>query len=426
MKEYKPSPQKPLWKIDRFEELSSEFCVKENQIVDFHVVCSVLPGRSWEMLRRLYGINPVVVPINSDSSFLVPQSKIEIATALDMNEDQFDGELLVARMAWDKWLRENSSPRKHIHKKEPKIKQKKPNPEAISIPVPQNIDPQNEDVSTPVLPQTYHSKKTSDIASTYNLPPLPPEKEALLKKYSFTNTIFNGASSLEDAIAERAWFIDRIDQTQKIFDEALVASLMRQAINNELILRRLDTKIFTEDVGSIKFEDLQKTKKSIEREYREQWSSINALCPWANELQRKVSLTGSFSDIILAVRDWYSDKNNERLNGLHTAYQIQILLRDAEQHPIRFRLGQEMAMLEAMHPDALWDKDWRRRLTPKMCKCLDEGFREGYSKVRELLGIQKPDLLSDDPIKGEYPPLFTPKEEPIEEEPTGKVEVKEN
>ncbi len=68
--EYSPEPGKPLWKVELFGQLSGDFNIEERQIPAFHQI-AVRHEKSWRVLRMLYGINPVLVPADTDTGWPV-------------------------------------------------------------------------------------------------------------------------------------------------------------------------------------------------------------------------------------------------------------------------------------------------------------------------------------------------------------------
>lgn len=391
--QYQPASGQPLWKVERFDWFSKDFGVVDNQLPQFHTLASRF-ARPWEIIRRIFGVNPIVVPLDTDAKYLSVESKLDVAADLGLDEGELNAELELVATAWRKFLR-NQKPAQEP----PKRKKSEPSTD---------VSKENDQ----------HKTRTEESV------PLPAlndsEKRNLLLHYGFSDATFGQIDrEASEAIAEREWFVARLEELRKLFDEPMVSSLARQALLNEMMLRRVDAKLCVTEVDSVRFAELQETKTRIEKQYQEQWAQIEELFPQAKHVGNKVSFAAVLSDLVQAVRDNQAKGENHRIDGLFTAYEIQVQLREAVQHNIRYRPGQVAAINEAM--SGLWDPNWTRKLTDFQCKQLDEGFKEGARRVRENAGVPLPDLEDDGP-RGEYPPLFTPKAEP--EEPTANVEVK--
>jgi hypothetical protein len=51
----------------------------------------------------------------------------------------------------------------------------------------------------------------------------------------------------------------------------------------------------------------------------------------------------------------------------------------------------------------LWDPNWRGEFAPGVLRKLDAAFKAGAMEVSQIEGEELTDLVSDDPVKGEYP-----------------------
>lgn len=127
------------------------------------------------------------------------------------------------------------------------------------------------------------------------------------------------------------------------------------------------------------------------------------------------------------VFDWLykSDRNNELVDGLFTAMEIQILLRASQQDPnVRYRPELSIAWNEAKR--CLWDAKFRSQFedpkkpgTYPYLGLLAAGFQGAVANFMEKTGLKLPDLESDGP-DGEFPKLFIPEhsdEPPADELP---------
>jgi hypothetical protein len=405
--EYSPEPGKPLWKVELFGPLSEEFNISECQMPAFHTIAARHP-KSWRVLRMLYGINPVLVPTDTDADYLKIWSRADVCARLKIAMDEVQTSLDVLLAAWSKAKKtlESFPP---VAEPPPPVKPKKP----TSTPVSKPPSPK-----APTLPAAKAVVPVAPLVPSL-LPPMSPEERETLDKYGFTQSIFEvDGREVSEAVAERTWFTQRLVEIQQLMDEPAVNSLARGSLMNELYLRRLDTKLATLGIDEKQFKTISETKERVAKEYREAWEQIKGIVPWANQVAHKHQFVGVFSDILEGYLRFKSDPKNNPLDGVFTALELQILMRESQQAEVRYRPGQVAAILESFQ--GLTDPNWQRTLPNGLLKQMDVGFREAARRVREETGIEVADLESDDPAKGEYPPLYIPKEE-IHEEPAQNI-----
>jgi hypothetical protein len=227
-----------------------------------------------------------------------------------------------------------------------------------------------------------------------------------LEKHGFTESIFlNPGQNNTDAGFERRWLLQKIDDYGRLLDEPMVSQTVRQAIVNEMLINRITRQMLTQNVVGEAFSELQSTKKTIEKTYQEQWAAVNEIVPWANQVGNKQTFAGTLSEIIDAVKEYQSIRSNKKVDGIHTALGVQILLQECVQHGARYRRGQVSAMSEALTTEALFDPNWKRFFTDYQCKQLDVGFKGAVDALRENSNMKLPDLEGEGP-NSEYPPLF--------------------
>lgn len=420
--EYPAPDSDEIWRVNRFDWLASEFRVEAGKLAAFHAIAAAQP-RPWQIIRLLYGVRPVLLPVGTDAEYLREWKRAEIAAHLGIPVPAIRDDLDYVKLVW----------RKHARKLARSV-------QAAEMAVVKESLTTEKETAPPVIraPRAPRKARVEKVGGdALNAPPpddfdeviLPPMEDAraqaLLTLFGFGDDIFaeSGRSEVE-AVAERDWFAGRLNDLRKMFEEPRVSTLARQAIINEMIIRRLDARLCRCVAGSGLFATIQETKQAVEAEYRIQWAKINDIFPWASEAASKVRVTGVLGDFVQGVQQYMADGDNRILDGVRTAFEIQVDMRESQQLEIRYRPGQAAAIREAI--DHLLDPEYKRLLPDYICRMMDEGFREGARRVREQLGLTVPDLEDDGP-KGEYPPLFDPnKADPKlagPEEPSENIEL---
>lgn len=416
--EYTPPGSTDVWKIEKFEWLANEFVVRRDQLALFHATACRFE-KPWRIVRMLYGINPVVMPIDCDADYMKVLSRFEIAVKLGLDADLLEDQLDIILQVWRTATRYDEP--KEIPAEEPKqaATPTAPVPVAKPQPPPQPKAAKPKAVTRKIKEATSGGAEVITKIAPIQLPELENAAHAeLLQRYGFADDTFGDSErDIQLAEAERQWFILRLIDLQKLFDEPAVATLARQALLSEVFMRRLDAKMCLEEVESAKFAHLQEIKNGIESQYAKTWDKITGIVPWATQVGNKIGFAGVLSDIVLGVREFMARVDNKIIDGIRTALEIQVEMRSSVQHEIRYRPGQTAALVEAKAN--LWDPDFERSIPDHICRMLDEGMREGAKRVREEAGIDLPDLEDDGP-KGEYPPLFVV---PEAEEPKENIPI---
>lgn len=237
----------------------------------------------------------------------------------------------------------------------------------------------------------------------------------VLNHFGFNRKIFEceGREDVTEKQEEIAWFCSRLKEIKRLFDEPMTKELARRAIIGEMLLRRIDCAMTREDVSGDTFSAMQKTKDNLEENYAAQWAQIDSIIPYASAVQSKQTFAGVISDLVNAVQRWEANHDMTLVDGIFTKYEVEILMRQAQQHEIRYRPS--LPMYWKAVQQNLWDADWKNTMPTRVLKLLDAGFKGAVAAVNEKGGIFLPDLESDG-SDGEYPqlgsgPIGMPKEE---------------
>jgi hypothetical protein len=241
---------------------------------------------------------------------------------------------------------------------------------------------------------------------------------ALLHRLGFSLQMFSlpGRSSEVEQV-EIAWFISRLEEWERLFLEPMVKTLVRQTLMNELQLRRIDDEMVLMTPTGDKYWKSQEKKSKLEAVYQRQLGDLEKLCPNFKATAAKVQIKGVFSEVVEAYLRYKRDRKNDVVDGLFTALELQCMMRDAEEHGVRYRPSISMMVIEARAH--LWDPKWAYKFPNELLALMDAGFREGFEKLQEKAGLKKVRLLDDGPA-GEYPPIFIP---PADAEPKEDREI---
>jgi hypothetical protein len=179
--------------------------------------------------------------------------------------------------------------------------------------------------------------------------------------------------------AEQGWFIGRVKEWSKMLAEPMAGPVARGALMNDLYQRRLDSEIAL--APSKDREKLYDRKQELAASYGEQVEKLQEMFP-EMKVAGRVSFRGTVSDLIVAHRDYYANADRRLVDKVSTAAEIEFQLRtSAQQRQPRYRFSLNVAIVEAIH--GLHDPDFRTQFKPGVLKMLDEGLRSGIEAVRE-------------------------------------------
>jgi hypothetical protein len=356
------------WCVKDFAALSSDIGILQKDLPAFHAFAQANP-QQWAIVRMRYGINPIIPRQGADPDMLRVFTLEEIATRLSLSAPTIaQGHLEVIAAAW----------RRKVEQEQPAV-----------APTPQ--PPANVVAPAPSL-------KIDAIDG------ITPDQSRLLAEFGFPPEIFDGLdrpTRIRDA--EVAWFGARVEELQKMFREPMAKSLARQALLNELFIRRFDDQLTRTPVASELYLLLSAGKQETEKIYQKQWEQLEEICPYIKGAIGKRTFAGVVSDLLDAWIAWKADGNNELIDGVFTNFEVQVQMRQSQQAEVKYRPGLVAAINEAK--EGIADPKWRRRIPHKILKMLDAGFLEAIKKMNEE-GELGPliDLESEHP-NAEYPDL---------------------
>lgn len=350
------------WRVSRFDLLEVEFeGITNDALAGFHEVQQRHP-RAWIILRRLFGIQPMV-PLAEDPENCRVWGRRELCENMGITPKQLGEEIGVARARWQRAVA--------------------PEPETELEPAP-GPDPE-------APPGELDFEGTNRLLARHGFP------EALFRT--------PGASD-EDVAAEMEWFAGRVRDFSKLLEHRLASSLARQTLLSELQLRRIETHMTQLHVGGKNYIEVLRAKDGLQKTYADQLAQIDKIAPWMGAVAGKMNFTGVVSDLVRSYQEYYARDSNRLIDGIFTATEVQVLLRrHTHMEQPRYRAGL-VAYLNAAR-ESLFDPRWRAMFSQGQLRKLDAAWADAHNRVAELDGEKPTDLESDDPAEGEYPPLFT-------------------
>jgi hypothetical protein len=346
-----------MWRCNRFDLLAVEIPMRPEHLPLFHSV-AVSKGRAWLIVRRLFGLQPVVPAANTELDDLRLWGREELRAALDLTRSQLQEELTAIRGTWQA------------------ITKTLPEPEPKAAPKEHREEFQFAD-------------------------------DELLARHGFSIRF--------ERMEEKAWFAGRVKDFEKVLNEKFAAGLARNALMSELRIHQLDDILNNPDknkTGNEAWRSNLKLRQELDENYQDQIKQIKELCPWAGAIAGKFTFQGVLSDITQAIQ-LYASRNETRLiDGIFTATEIQVECRRSTQAPEpRYRAGLVLYLNAARA--GLWDPNWKPAFENSALKRIDAGWKAAFAAASEDVSV--PDLEQEGP-RGEYSELTKPEGERLSNE----------
>jgi hypothetical protein len=327
----------------------------------FHDASARFP-RSWLVARRLFGVSPLIPPADAKPEDLVCWARSQVAAQLGSTEAQVKDELTALRGRW----KASTDPVKEL---------------AAGLAAPSAAEP-----SAP--PTEFFAEEK--LLEEFDFPEDMFEFEWEEKLGKEVRTV---GRTKDAQRRERNWFIKRLGEMQRMLREPRSAPLARQAIMNELWLRRYEAQMHR--LNPVSSEGVSMSKRIMETQsaMKEQLDELDDMFPELG-LASKVKFRAVISDFIAAVRDYYAKEDNRMINYLGTAPEISVLMRQNQQAPTPQYRG-DIALTAQEAAAGLFDPNFRSQLKASELKKYREGVTAGIMKVREDSGEPLIDLEDD-------------------------------
>lgn len=347
-----------MMRVGRFDLLEVEFSgIVDGDLPKFHEVISI-HTRGWMIVRRLFGICPVIPKRGTPEEDLRTWSREELTAALGITTANLKEEMDRLRGLWGG------------------TKQEK-------------------------LVAAQQHRPTGDEHSADEL----FEAERLVAQYQMGDLLTR---------EEVPWMASRLESSRTMLNHGQVGELMRMTLLTELDLRRIHTQMSRTSKQKIEetdpekrswlnteYERIFKTRSELMKVYQEQLERIDKIFPFMKQASGSMTMRGVFSDAVACHTEWYKNGDNQLADGIFSAAEIEILMRTSVQAPEpQYRAGQVVYLNQAKAH--LFDPTWRGEFAPRTLRRLDAGFTAAAVEISKSDGETLVDLLSDDPVKGEY------------------------
>lgn len=347
------------WRCGKFDSLVTELgepVLTLEGMVILHTTVSGL-DRSWKILRRLFGLMPVMPPSDYPMDDMRSWQRDELSGDLGIKRAQLDQELNGIRGLW-----------KSIAPK-------------VAVP------PANE-------PEKPFSGELA----------LEADKE-LMATHGLVVAFHAG---------ERELFLARVRDFEPVLREKTTAGLARGLLMSELHIMRTDrwlaenSKTYS---GGKEYRANLDQRTAQAKEYREQLQQLSKQAPWFSSVGGKHTFAGTLSDITAAMQAYYGNGDQELADGIFTLTEIEVECRRSVQAP-EPKYRADLVVYYGMAKAFLFDPKWQDRLERKPNGELAPSVRTFFKKIRaawkaeyisqeDKEGVVLPDLEGD----GEYAEL---------------------
>jgi hypothetical protein len=363
LKEFTPIGEPAAWRVERFDLLAVEFGLDDEKDLQQFVFLCQRYQRLWLLVRRLYGIAPVIPPTNVDLDDLRIHTRAEMEAAGYAVKAELDA----LRGFWLDYCRKAES---------------------------------TQDIVETVEGMARDIKKAEGKGKSGEGELALDDK--VLEEFGFSERLFEitvwdptakegrGANVPRPAAenkAERARFIAKIHEWRKMLEDSIGGPLARSAMMNEMTLRRLDAEIAVADPKQR--EPLYKQRDQETKAYQSTVEELQRMFP-EMAVAGRVSFRGVLSDLIVGHQDYYGNGDRKLMDKVFTATEIEWLLRAAVQVEARYRFSLNLAIIDCIN--GLYDPNFRSRLKPRVLKQLDAAAKAVLDAGRAASGEKLVDL----------------------------------
>ena len=359
-----PSP----WQVEKFDLLAVFFGFPGTDwkaaMARFHEYAEGESAREghhrWFYVRRLYGVAPLIPGAAAQADDLRVWSREELAAATGLKPEQLSEELTRLRVGWEAW---------------------------------QGNQEREQAAGSPPPPATGGRLQLGDeLLERFNFDKTMFDVEVYVRLDDGTGEFGYRRRPAAKTRAEMDWFLAKLarPEWQKMLEEPMAGSLARQALVNELYLRRFDAEMLTMMPNSPRWKELATSRGQIEKTYQSQMGELQEKFPEL-AVAGRVSFRAVIGDLNLAHRQYYGAKDRRLWDKVHTAAELVFLTRTSAQQPVpRYRMGWAVAVVEAMH--GLYDPNFRSQLKRSDLRKLDRGFQRGVEEAKREMGEKEVDL----------------------------------
>lgn len=310
-------------------------------------------SRLWRVARRLYGLRPVIPdPASLDTDDLKDWTPAALAKALGITPKDLQTEVTAMRGMVEAARGRRTEDGRQAAKPEPKL-----------------------------ADNLFEAAKARGEFT---------DDDELLKHHG----IYSAGMDRED----RRWLAERARDWRQALDHRQGRAMARQALMNEFEIRRMRAALLKLDPAEksqqVEYRMMTQAVTEAEKAYRNQLDQLDKVVPWMGLAGRGVKLSASLGDCTRAMQDYYHDGNRALIDGIHTAAEVEILLRMSDQSPHpKYRAGWVAHANAAIA--GLFDPHWQNPFPPAVTRRLDLAFKEAYAAAAREDGVHVPDLLKE-------------------------------
>lgn len=187
--------------------------------------------------------------------------------------------------------------------------------------------------------------------------------------------------------AEREWFIQRVKQWSKMLANPMAGPIARDAVMNDLYLRRLEGEIATSLPRDR--DRLLEQKDTLSVNYRKQVDKLQEIFP-EMAVAGQVTFHAQLCDVFGAYYDYQAMGDRRRIDRVFTAAEIEFAMESSMQVGMRYRFSLQLCINECIHH--FYTPEFRSMFKPHVLKMIDAGFRAAAEVVRESSGRRVVDL----------------------------------
>ena len=377
------SENKP-WRIEKWEALTAEFHGLTRDRLPEWELCMSRSSRRHTIVRRLFGMGPVIIPLSADPDDFRAMSPDDLCEFLRIDRQALSAEMEEARRQWKGMAAKDQdgySPKSRPDGKDP-----------------------DEDLIE-------DGAKTASVAESK-----PPSAQAPEISHGDDETLRLAGFAPERMFHhDTAWkprFVDRVREWGPILRDRMTATTARSALLNELRVWRLEQCLMEEDPAARdkesrkRYRELADELDTVNRAYQGQLQLIEQQAPWFNVTGQTLSFKNAISELVQGLQEYHANGNTEKLDGIFTATEIQVLLRTSSQSPEpTYRMGWVTHVNSSR--EWLYRQEARRQFKASDLAKLDAGFKAAVRAYVEDSGEHVPDLEREG-ADGEYEDIFQP------------------
>ncbi len=342
------------WRVERYDLLAAEFAVTREQLPSFHLLVSTVP-RAWLVVRRLYGVQPVVLPMTANPEEHTVLSAAALCELLTITKEQLRQELDAVRAVWLPQLN------------------------------------RERDV---VVFKRATEERQGQLQTDENL----------LVDLGFSESMFMLAWRPDaESKKEREWFMTQIRRWRKMLENAMSGELARLTLQDVLLLRRIEQQLLRKEPGTEAYKELKREKEVVAKQYQERLAQLNEVNPWTESVTQAEAARGMLSDFIKGYQEYYGQKENHLIDGLMTTLELEVECRRSVQVPDAQYRG-SLTLLVNSARVGLFDPKWKFEVPDKVVRRFDIAFTEALNRTLDEQGSPKVDLMNETE-EGEYPEL---------------------